>query len=90
MIDIGTINKTFEKLWLPKICDFVLCKRFCRKHMREFIKKNKSKIKNEADLNVVQLLGICSKCKKAGIVYYIEGNIEKIGKRLKKQLYEAK
>lgn len=73
MKNIGTVSKILEKLWLPKVVDYALRKRFCDKHMREFIKK--SKIKNPGDLSIVQVLSICSECKKAGIVYYIEGEI---------------
>lgn len=67
------VNELFEKLWMPKVMDFILRKRFCNKHLREFIKKNK--LQKRKDLNVAQLPSICSVCKKPTICYYIEGNI---------------
>lgn len=74
MISIKEVNKVFDKFVLPKAADFILRKRFCYKHLREFVKKNKVPITNK--INVVSLLGICSKCNKAGIVYYLEGDIK--------------
>lgn len=69
MIDFTAINRVIEKLWLPKRMDFILRKRLCFKHMRQFVKKHKLKDKR---IVTYQLLGICSKCHKGGIVYYLE------------------
>ena len=74
MKNLTAINKVLDKFVSPKAADFILRKRFCFKHLKEFVKKNKVPITNK--INVVQLLGICSKCNKAGIVYYLEGDIK--------------
>jgi len=71
MIRLNEINETLIKCWEKKVVAFILAKRFCFKHMREFIEKNIAK-KDYKKFDVAQLLGICSRCKKAGIVYYLE------------------
>lgn len=71
-------NKVVNNYFEDKMVDFVLRERLCDKHMKEFIKKNN--LQNRKDLDIVQLLGICHKCNKGGIVYYISGKIDN-GKR---------
>jgi len=76
-LSLDEIHKELRKLWSTKALDFVVRKRFCLKHMREWIKNNIVEIENEDKLNVVSLFGICSKCKKATLVFYIEGEIKR-------------
>ena len=57
---------------LPKTLEFILNNRFCDKHMREFIKKSKIKKKDYIKMSVVKIAGLCSKCGKMGIVFYLE------------------
>lgn len=67
------VSKISEKYFNDKVGDFILRERLCNKHMKEFVKKNN--LQNRNDLDIVQLLGICHKCHKAGIVYYINGKL---------------
>lgn len=62
-----------ERLLVPKLADFILRKRYCQKHLKEFVKKHKVPITDRITVN--QLLGICSVCGKGGIVYYLGGDL---------------
>jgi hypothetical protein len=67
-LNFDLLNKSYDKFIKYKMIDHILNKRYCHKHMKEYIKKKNIK----KGFNVVQLLGICSKCFKGGIVYYLE------------------
>lgn len=75
-MNTALMNQVFEKYWLPKTMDFILRKRLCYKHMREFVRENGLTPKKYPKVNSVMLLGLCFKCKKFGIVYYLEGKIK--------------
>jgi len=70
MIDLSMVSKVVDKLYREKAVNFILAKRFCNKHLKEFVEKNNIPIIDEIAVN--QLLGICSKCKRGGIVYYLD------------------
>jgi hypothetical protein len=70
MINLSMVSKIMDKLYLGKATNFILAKRFCSKHLKEFVEKNKIPLTDEITVN--QLCGICSKCKKGGIVYYLD------------------
>lgn len=67
------LTSTICKLWEGPATDYILRKRFCDKHMRKFIE---AKNVTNPKVNVVELLGICSKCHKAGVVYYLQGELK--------------
>jgi hypothetical protein len=69
-MNIDSVGKVFEKVWMPHIFNFILKKRLCDSCMAKFIKKNKIKVMDKPDFR--ELCGICHKCHKPGIVYYID------------------
>ena len=73
MKTITEMPKEVMDYFEEKAGDFIFRERLCDKHMKAFIKKNN--LQNRKDLNIVQLLGICHKCNKGGIVYYINGKL---------------
>lgn len=71
--NLDLLNKVAEKYLISDTADFILRERLCDKCLKKFIKKNK--LEHRKDLYVVQLLSICNKCAKGGIVYYIKGKL---------------
>ena len=66
---LNKVNKISEKYLMNITVNFILSKRFCFDCMRKFV--NENQLDGDCD-HVVQLLGICSKCHKPGIVYYLD------------------
>lgn len=71
MIRLNEITKITNRFYIKKVVAFISSERFCYEHMKEFIKKRIAK-KDYKKFDVVRVLGMCSRCKKLGIVYYLE------------------
>jgi predicted metal-binding protein len=67
----SNISKTFDMILGKQLADFILSSRFCDKHFRQMLKKQKIIIKDAKKYNVAQLPGVCETCYKGGIVYYL-------------------
>lgn len=66
MKTLGEALKSFDKYYAKKAANLILGKRYCQKCAKKAWKGEE----NDQTLRV--LMGICSKCGKAGIVAYID------------------
>jgi hypothetical protein len=72
MIDTSKVTKITDELFSRKVVNFILAPRFCNLHMDEFLQSKEIKQMDQNKIGVVELAGICSKCAKGGIVYYLD------------------
>jgi hypothetical protein len=65
-MNIDALNKGIEKFWKPRLINYIFGKRLCQKCAKKEWKKE------DKNQSFTMLIGICEKCKKGGLVAYIE------------------
>lgn len=69
MMELTEVNKITAGMLAKKVINFIVSPRFCEKHLYKFIDKNYTDCKN---VKIIQLFGICHKCHRPDIVYYLD------------------